>query len=187
MCSNKRLKPTADLLSQIASEQGENVDRIVELVKRNGEQLKRMKVSYWNNHQYTKYSFLFIDLSSLSLISYEYAILPNIYYKKILLDISIEEIIKIFLISDWNCNFRIDNENEIKHVAMRVEIKLTSMGFQFDRKKFEKYLRKNSDTSAVIKYLRKNLEADSEEKVIDCNATIVSSVSSRTLQSNASL
>ena len=70
---------------------------------------------------------------------------------------------------------------------MRVEIKLTSMGFQFDREKFEKYLRKNSDTSAVIKYLRKNLEADSEEKVIDCNATIVSSVSSRTLQSNASL
>ena len=70
---------------------------------------------------------------------------------------------------------------------MRVEIKLTSMGFQFDRKKFEKYLRKNSDISTVIKYLRKNLEADSEEKVIDCNATIVSSVSSRTLQSNASL
>ena len=60
------------------------------------------------------------------------------------------------------------------------------MGFQFDREKFEKYLRKNSDISTVIKYLRKNLEADSEEKVIDCTTTIVSSVSSRTLLSNAS-
>ena len=46
------------------------------------------------------------------------------------------------------------------------------MGFQFDREKFEKYL-------------QKNLEADSEEKVIDCNTTILSTVSSRTLQSHA--
>ena len=44
--SNQRLKPTADLLSQIAKEQGESVDRIVELVKRNGQQLQRIKVSY---------------------------------------------------------------------------------------------------------------------------------------------
>merc|ERR1712127_924023 len=85
------------------------------------------------------------------------------------------------IISDWNYNFRIDNENEIQHVAMRVEIKLTSMGFQFDRKKFEKDLRKKRDIATVVKYLRQNLEGDGEDSVINCDEAHLSNVSSKFL------
>ena len=137
-------------LRGIAERQEVNVNKLVELVKENGEILAKMRVRECNFATLYVYHIHLIILTHFSVL-FSFSQNQDNLRKRI-----VQDIITIVVKSDRDNDQTID-KSEAKTLALRIRLSLQEYGVQFDSDKFLKAIGDNPSVPGVIAIVQKLL------------------------------
>ena len=141
-------------LRGIAERQEVNVNKLVELVKENGEILAKMRVREYNIVLF--YLYVFYTLYISNMIHTAPLHNPSHENQDNLRQRIVQDIITIVVKSDRDNDQTID-KSEAKTLALRIRLSLQEYGVQFDSDKFLKAIGDNPSVPGVIAIVQKLL------------------------------